>query len=44
MDEQFNIEGTIQWKDKAKGDTFFYGVAYDLSQMDEKRLAPSSIR
>ena len=35
MDEQFNIKGTVQWKDEAKGDTFLYGIAYDLSQMDE---------
>lgn len=40
MNEQFQIEGSLQWKDEANGDTFYYGVASDLSQMDESRLAP----
>ena len=40
MDEQFNIEGAVQWKDEAKGDTFLYGIAFNLTQMDDDRLAP----
>ncbi|MFS0689347.1 PilZ domain-containing protein [Sporosarcina sp. 179-K 8C2 HS] len=39
MDEQFNLKGTLRWKDKAKGDTYHYGIASDLCQVDEKRLA-----
>ena len=34
MGEQFALKGTLRWKDDAKGDTYHYGVAYELSQVD----------
>ncbi|WP_368858640.1 EAL domain-containing protein [Oceanobacillus saliphilus] len=40
MNELFELEGTLIWKDDAKGDTFFYGVTFNLTVQDEDRLAP----
>ncbi|MFC4025194.1 EAL domain-containing protein [Oceanobacillus longus] len=40
MNELFELEGTLTWKNDAKGDMFFYGVKFNLNTYDEDRLAP----
>lgn len=40
MNELFELEGTLIWKDEAKEDMFFYGVKFNLTVQDEDRLAP----
>lgn len=37
--ELFEVGGSIVWKNEGKAATFYYGIKYDLSIIDEKRLA-----
>jgi len=38
MDTEFNLNGKLIWKDEAKGDTFFYGVSFHISETEKEKL------
>ncbi|WP_164670025.1 EAL domain-containing protein [Virgibacillus doumboii] len=39
MGEEFLLDGQLAWKNEAKGDTFFYGIEFNISEPEEDRLA-----
>lgn len=39
MDEKFNLQANLVWKNAAKGDAFYYGIKFDIGEHDEDRLA-----
>ncbi|WP_158591784.1 EAL domain-containing protein [Oceanobacillus halophilus] len=40
MNEYFELEGNLVWKEEAKGNTYFYGIEFNLDIRNEDRLAP----
>ncbi|MEC2159735.1 EAL domain-containing protein [Virgibacillus halodenitrificans] len=38
--EEFQIEGSLKWKNEGKANIFYYGVSFQLTIPDEDRLAP----
>ncbi|PAV30827.1 hypothetical protein CIL05_03655 [Virgibacillus profundi] len=39
MNEQFAIDGSLVWKNEGKGSTFYYGIKFDITDIEEDRLA-----
>ncbi|RYG73266.1 EAL domain-containing protein [Lentibacillus lipolyticus] len=39
MGEQFELCGELAWKNEAKGDTFYYGVEFSITEAEKDRLA-----
>ncbi|MFA1822258.1 EAL domain-containing protein [Virgibacillus oceani] len=39
LGETFELNGSLVWKNEGKGSTYYYGVKFDLSVIDEDRLA-----
>ncbi|MFD1040089.1 EAL domain-containing protein [Virgibacillus byunsanensis] len=39
MGENFYLNGDLVWKNEGKGDTFYYGIKFDINEPDEDRLA-----
>ncbi|MGY0692543.1 EAL domain-containing protein [Virgibacillus sp. FSP13] len=39
LGENFDFDGTLVWKNEAKGDTFHYGINFDIHESNEDRLA-----
>lgn len=39
MNEHFDVEGKIRWKEKGKANTYLYGFQFLLDKKDENRLA-----
>ncbi|MFD1360734.1 EAL domain-containing protein [Lentibacillus salinarum] len=39
MGESFQLEGRLVWKNEAKGDTFYYGVEFNISEQEKDNLA-----
>ncbi|WP_164670241.1 EAL domain-containing protein [Virgibacillus doumboii] len=37
--EEFQLNGHLAWKNEAKGDTFFYGIEFNITESEEDRLA-----
>ena len=40
MNQSFNLEGTFRWTLEEKYQIYSYGVAFNLTQEDEGKLAP----
>ncbi|MGJ9457966.1 EAL domain-containing protein [Oceanobacillus sp. CF4.6] len=40
INELFDLNGILKWKNEEKADMYSYGVSFDLNQHDEDRLAP----
>lgn len=40
LGEPFELIGQLRWKEKARGETYFYGIEFELCQVEEDHMAP----